>query len=126
MQLGLAHRALQPRQQPVVENSGRVDPVSVGDQRAGQRAQIQQPTPIRATAREPGDLKREDHADMAETDLGCELAKPDPGVRPPAGLAGVLIHRQHRSRRPAELHRALGQRVPPCRGLGLALDLPRR
>ena len=84
MQLRLRHRALQTEQQSVVEIGGRVDPVRVGDQRAGQRAQIQELMPVRARARQPRDLQRKDHADMPQADLGRELAKPDPGVRPPA------------------------------------------
>jgi hypothetical protein len=40
VQLGLGHRPLQPQQQPVVEVLRRVDPVGVGDQGPGQRAQV--------------------------------------------------------------------------------------
>ena len=47
VQLRLAHRALEPEQQPVVEVRRRVHAVTVGDQRAGQRAQVQQPMPVR-------------------------------------------------------------------------------
>jgi hypothetical protein len=38
VQLGLAHRSLQPQQQPVVVVDRVVDAVGVGQQRAGQRA----------------------------------------------------------------------------------------
>ena len=47
VKLGLRHRALQPEQQPVVEVGRRIDAVGVGDQRARQGAQVQQPMPVR-------------------------------------------------------------------------------
>ena len=53
MQLRLRHRALQPQQQPVVEIGRRIDAVDVGDQRACQRAQIQELMPVRGGARQP-------------------------------------------------------------------------
>jgi hypothetical protein len=40
VQLCLAHRSLQPQQQPVVINPGVVDAVGIGEQHAGQRAQL--------------------------------------------------------------------------------------
>ena len=63
---------------------------------------------------------------MPEPDLGRELAKPDPGVRPPARHAGVLINHQHRPRGPTKLDRALRQRILPRRRFEMALDLPGR
>lgn len=41
VQLGLGHRALEPQDQPVVEVSGVIHAVGVGDQSVGQRTQIQ-------------------------------------------------------------------------------------
>ncbi len=80
VQLGLRHRALQAEQQPVVEVGRRVHAVGVGDQRAGQRAQIKQLMPVRRGARQPGDLQREHQPNMTEPDLGDQLLEPDPPV----------------------------------------------
>ena len=76
VQLRLGHRALQPEQQPVVEITRRVDPVRVGDQRPGQRAQIDQLMPVRRGAREPRDLQREDQPDVPQADVGDQLLEP--------------------------------------------------
>jgi hypothetical protein len=77
VQFGLRHRALQAEQQPVVELRRRVHPVGVGDQRAGQRAQIQQLMPVRRAARQPRDLQRQHQSDMPEPDLGHQFLEPD-------------------------------------------------
>ena len=58
VQLRLAHGALQPQQQPVVERARVVEPVGVGDQRVGHPAQVQQPVPVGVVAGQPGDLQR--------------------------------------------------------------------
>ena len=96
VQLGLRHRALQPEQQPVVEIARRVDPVRVGDQRAGQRAQIQQLMPVRRGAREPRGLKRQDQPDMPQPDLGDQLLEP----QPPVGRRARSGRDPHRPRSP--------------------------
>ncbi len=46
MQLRLRHRPLQAEQETVVELGRRVDAVLIGDQRARQRAQIEQLVPV--------------------------------------------------------------------------------
>jgi len=91
VQFGLAHRALEAEQQPVVELAGRVDAVAVADQRPRQRAQIQELVPVRGRAREPRDLQGQDHADVSEADLGDEFAEADPRARPRRRVAGVLV-----------------------------------
>jgi hypothetical protein len=48
VQLGLAHRALEPEQQPVVVEGRIVDAIAVGDQRAGERADLEQVVPVAA------------------------------------------------------------------------------
>jgi hypothetical protein len=53
MQLNLAHGPFQAQQQPVVVLIGIVDPVRVGQQRPGQRAQLDQLMPVPARAGQP-------------------------------------------------------------------------
>ena len=62
VQLGLAHRALQAEQQPVVERAGVIQPVGVADHRVGHAAQIQQPVPVDVVPGQPGDLSQAQHS----------------------------------------------------------------
>ena len=77
MQLGLAHRALETEQQPVVEQRGMIDAVGIADQRVGQAAEIEQAVPIGVVAGQAGDLEAEHDADMAEGDFGGEPGEAD-------------------------------------------------
>src|SRR6266568_9259142 len=53
VQLGLAHGPLESEQQTVVELAGVVEAVLIQYQGVGQRADLEQPVPIRGVAREP-------------------------------------------------------------------------
>ena len=79
MQLGLAHRALQPEDEPVVEVTGVIDTVGVGDQRVRQRAQVQQLVPVGVVAGQPAHLDPEDDPDLTQADIGDQLLEPFPG-----------------------------------------------
>ena len=46
MQLGLAHGALQPEQQPVVEHRRVIDAVGIADEGVGETAEIEQAVPV--------------------------------------------------------------------------------
>jgi hypothetical protein len=88
VQFRLAHRALQPEQEPVVVETGVVDTVVVADQRPGQGADFQKLVPVPAGAGEPGDLDPENQAHVAEPDLRHQTL--EPRNRPPmAALRGV-------------------------------------
>jgi len=78
VQLGLGHRAFEAEQQAVVEVRRRVDAVGVGDQRLGERAEVEQLMPVGRGAREPRGLEREDQADVAEPDLGDQFLEGEP------------------------------------------------
>ena len=66
-QLELAHRALEPEQQAVVERARVVHPVGIDEQRFGQRAQINQVMPIAVVARQPRGLQRKHRAGLSRT-----------------------------------------------------------
>src|SRR6266511_1949436 len=53
-----------------------VDGVGVGDQGVAHPGQVQQPVPGRVVAGEPGDLQRDDDADLAQRDLGDQVLNP--------------------------------------------------
>ncbi len=61
-------RALEAEQKPPVGQARVVDRVAVSDQAATVAADVEQGTPVRAVAREAGDLDRDDQADLAERD----------------------------------------------------------
>ena len=126
VQLGLAHRALQPEHEPVVVQPRVIDPVGVGDQRVGQRAQIQQPVPVGVAPRQPRDLDPEHDPDPPEPDLGDQ---PLEAVAPVGALgrpALVLVDHDHLRGVPAERDRPLDQLVLALAALGVALDLRHR
>ena len=123
VQLRLGDLTLEPQQQPIVEVLQVIDPVRVGDQRAGQRAQVKQPVPVRRAARQPRCLTRQDQPNVTEPDLGDQLLERQAPVAALTRSAGVLIDHRHRARRPTQLDRALGERVLQGGGLDVALDL---
>jgi len=57
VQLGLCHRAVEAEQEPVVELARVIEPVLIADERAGHRADLQQPVPVGVVAGQPGDLQ---------------------------------------------------------------------
>ena len=81
VQLCLAHRPLQPQQQPVVVKPRIIDAVRVGQQHPGQRAQLQQLVPVPAGPRQPGHLDAQHDAHTSHRDLGDQPGKARPGIR---------------------------------------------
>jgi hypothetical protein len=55
-----------------------VDAVGVGDQRVGDRAQIQHLIPVGVVARQPRHLASDDDADPAQADSGDQVGEPVP------------------------------------------------
>lgn len=72
-QLDHAERALDAKNQLVVEPIQIVDTLSVTDQRVQDSAQLHQLTPILVGTRQPRGLAAEDHADLTERDTGQQL-----------------------------------------------------
>ena len=126
VQLGLAHRALQPQQQPVVEVGQVVDPVAVDQQRVGEPGQLQQPGQVRRRAGQPGNLQPEDRPDLAEADPADHLAEAAAVLGGPAGQAQVGVDDHHVAVGPAQPHRLVGQRVLPGGRLGVLPHLRQR
>ena len=70
MQFGLGHGAFHAQQHPVVEQSGMVDAVGVGDQRVGHPGQVQQPVPVGVVAGQSRAFQRQHDPDLPQPDLG--------------------------------------------------------
>ncbi len=78
VKLRLAHRALEPEKQPVVEESGVINAVGIADQRVGQAAKVDQPIPVGIVAGQPGDLQAQDQAEVSEGDFGGQAGETGP------------------------------------------------
>jgi hypothetical protein len=111
VQLGLAHRPLQPKQQPVVVVHRVVDAVGVGQQRTRQRAQLQQLVPVGARARQPRHLDAQHQPHVPHGDLGDQPLEAHPAGRAGPRLAQVLVDHQHPRGPPAQRDRPLHQGV---------------
>ena len=125
VQLGLAHRALQPKQQAIVEVGRVVEAVLVEDQRVRERADLEQAVPVGRAAGEARDLEAEHHPDLAEAHGGDQLLEAF-AVRVGAGETLVAVDDHDAFARPAEGHGALAQGVLALRALRVLEDLPER
>ena len=123
VQLCLAHRPLQPQQQPVVVEPRVIDAVRVGEQHPGQRAQLQQLMPVPAGPRQPGHLDAQHDAHTSHRDLGDQPGKPLPGIRRRSRHPQVVVDHHDLRPRPAQRHCPLGQRVLQPRRLGMLKNL---
>jgi hypothetical protein len=126
VQLGLAHRALEPEQQPVVVERRVVDAVAVGDQRAGEGADLEQLVPVAAGPGEPRHLEPEHQAHVAEPDLGHQTLEARPPFGRGAGAAEVVVDDADARPRPAQVAGPLGEPVLQRRGLAVVLQLLQR
>ena len=118
MEFRFAHGALEAEKQPVVEVTGTVDAVLVEDQGVGQGAQFQQPMPVGAVARQPGDFEAEHDAGAPHAHLGDETLEPFPVGRG-AGLAEIGVDDHDAVGWPAEGDRPLAERILAAGALGV-------
>src|SRR5262245_32000364 len=75
MQLGLAHGALETKQQSIVEQGRMIDAVGIADERVGKATEIKQAIPVGVVASETGDFEAEYDADVSERDFGSEASE---------------------------------------------------
>ena len=123
VQLCLAHRSLQPQQQPVVIDPGVIDAVGIGEQHAGQRAQLQQLVPVPAGPRQPGHLDPQDDAHTSHRDLRDEPGKALPGIRRRRRHPQIVVDHHDLRPCPAQRDRPPGERVLQPRGLSVLKHL---
>jgi hypothetical protein len=121
-ELGLAHRPLEPEQQPIVELAGIVDAFGVNDQGVEQPAELQQLIPVAVIAGQARDLEAHHGAHPAEAHVGDETLKAGPVGRTGPGLPEILIN--HNDLAPAQRARMLGQLILTPATLLMMPDLP--
>ena len=123
VELSLGHLPFKTQDQPVVEAAGMVDAVGVGDQRVGDRAQVQHLVPVGVVARQPGHLPADDDADLAQADRGDQVGEPEPSAGAGRRAGQVLIDHGDLLLAPAQLGRVPPQLVLQGQRLGVLLGL---
>src|SRR5580658_2984744 len=73
VQFGFRHGALETEHEAVVEVARVVEAIGVGDQRSGQRAEVEQTVPVGIVARQARDFQTQDDADPAHGDFGSQM-----------------------------------------------------
>ena len=126
MQLRLGHRALQAKQQSVVEVPGVVAAIRIDHQRVGQGTQLQQPMPIEVGARQARDFQRKHRSDLAHRDVGHQGLEVLPTGALRARHAQVPIQHADRALRPAQGQRLVLQRILALGALLVVAHLSQR
>ena len=111
-ELVFAHRTLQPKQQPVVDQTRIVGPVQIDNQRAGQGAQVYQMMPVPSVPGEPGSLDAEHRADRAGAHRSGKLLESRAFRGPGARTAEIVVDDRHR-REPGVARRVDQLVLPP-------------
>ena len=123
VQLRLAHRALEPQQEPIVEVRRIVDAVFVEDQRIGEGADLEEPMPVAAVAGQPRYLEPHDDPGLTQAHLGDQALEAGAARRRGGGDAQVVVDDDDLLVRPAEGHRAAAQVILATRAFGVLKDL---
>jgi hypothetical protein len=119
----LAHRALEPKQQAIVERARVVHPVGIDEQRFGQRAQIYQVMPIAVVARQPRGLQRKHRTGFSRTHARQQLQKARPLDQSATAASLILI--DHNGLGKAQLARPIGEIVLTLSSLQMMAHLVR-
>ena len=123
VQFRFRHRAFQAQHQPVVEQSGVINPVGIADQRVGDPAQVEEPIPVGIVTRQARDFQPEHDADQAERDFRDHARKAGTVGEAGTGDAKIFVKDLDLRARPSEFHRALSEMVLPRCRLTVVLDL---
>ncbi len=123
VELCLAHRSLEPQQQPVVVERRVVHAVGIGQQAPGQAAQLQQLVPVPAGARQSGHLDPQHEPDTTHRHLRDELLEARPGIGHRSRAPQIIIDHHHPRACPSQRHRPLHQPVLQPSGLLMLHDL---
>ena len=101
MQLGFAHRSLEPEQQAVVEVGGVVNSIFVEDQGISQRTDLQKPAPIGRVTCQSRNLPTEHDAGFPQTHLSHQFLESFTIHRRGAGLTEIAVDDNDPLDRPA-------------------------
>jgi hypothetical protein len=102
MQFRFAHCALQAQQQAIVEVRGVVQPILIEYERVGERAQFEQPMPIRGVARQTRHFQAEHDSDATQTNFGDQALEAFSISRSGTRLSKVAVDHDYAIERPAQ------------------------
>ncbi len=117
------HHGRRLRNQESMSSIRVIEPVLVTDQRAGQRAQLEQPVPVSIVSRKSGALEPEHDPRLAQRYVGDESREPLAVSGRGARHALVDVDHVHPLERPAERDRAPAQVILAPGKLGVVDDL---
>jgi hypothetical protein len=123
MQFRLAHGALEPEQQPVIEQCRVIEAIGIADQRFGEPGKVDEAIPFGIVARQARHFEAEHEADMGERHLGDKPGEAGAGRGAGAGKTKILIDDGDPLIRPAERAGRAGERVLPLGRFAIVLDL---
>src|SRR4051794_15072926 len=119
-ELHLAHRALHPQEESVVDRTRIVNAFLVHQQRANEATELKKSMPVAAIASQPRGLDREDGTDAAGADGGKQSL--EAGTHGACPRAAEIVVNDH-DFGPAYLPRAINQPVLPPLALKVVLNL---
>jgi hypothetical protein len=111
VQFDLGDGPLQAQEKAPVGRARIVDALAIANEALPVAAQVEERIPIRAVPREPGDLVAEDEPDLAQGDAGDQVLEAAPVLGSGPALAEVGVDDLDVGLDPAEVTRALSQRI---------------
>ena len=103
-----------------------IEAIGVGDQRSGERAEVEQTIPIGIVACQARDLETQDDADPAHGDFGGHMGEAGTAGGLGAGKPQIIIDDRDGGPRPSQAESLVDQRILTTGGLGVVLDLGQR
>jgi hypothetical protein len=123
MKFGLAHGALEPEQEAIIEEGWMIDAICIADQRVGEAAEVDEAVPIGVVARQARDLESEHEADVGECDFGGEAGEARSRNKAGTGEPEILIDDDDAIIGPAKFTGFGGKRILSIGRLAIVLDL---
>jgi hypothetical protein len=125
VQIGFAHRGLQPQQEAIVVMRGVVDTVRVGEERVIERTLLNEMIPIAAGPRQPAHLRPENNADVIPIHFQEDLMEPRTMFGRPPGGRLIVVDDQDTLGWPTQFDRIPAQVVLQGGGFAMMEDLLR-
>ena len=122
--LEIAHDALEPEQQAIVDETGVIDPIVIDEHDLRDRPEFHQLRPIPIVARQPRGFERQDGAGRTRADGRQQPLKSGPLGESGARDAQIIVDGLHTPE--AHVPRDVGERILPPLTLQMSADLAGR
>lgn len=126
VQLRLAHSALEPEEQSIVEAGRVVDAVLIEDEGAGQGTQFKKPVPVGGVAGQARDLQPHDDAGLGERYFADQFLEAVAGNGAGSRFAQIAVDNVDPFGRPTGGNGAIPQPILSLRALAVLGDLSKR